>query len=68
VSDSPQASTRIVDMVRRKKSGLDIVKSSPWPVGIAVGSIAFPVIRYGIGWYPAPAPTGIFKQVGPHSL
>jgi hypothetical protein len=51
-------------MARRKESGLDIVKSFPWPVGIAVGSIAFPVIRYGIGWYPASAPTGIFKQVG----
>lgn len=38
-------------MARRKESGLDLVASLPWPVGIALGLIAFALIRYGIGAY-----------------
>ena len=52
-------------MARRRESGLDIVKSFPWPVGIALGIVLFLGIRYGIGWYLATIPTGMFKQLGP---
>ncbi|AIF49534.1 restriction endonuclease [Dyella japonica] len=37
-------------MAKRKESGIDIVASLPWPLGIASGFIAFIGIQYGIGW------------------
>ncbi|SKA11795.1 restriction endonuclease [Novilysobacter spongiicola] len=41
-------------MGRRRKSGLDEVASSPWPVGIVAGILAFLLIRYGVGtWFSA---------------
>jgi restriction system protein len=38
-------------MARRKESGLDILASMPWPVGVILGLVAFWVIRYGLGMY-----------------
>jgi restriction system protein len=52
-------------MARRRESGLDIVRSLPWPVGILSGIVLFFIIRYGLGWYFASATTGVFKQLGP---
>lgn len=38
-------------MARRKESGMDVVASLPWPVGIALGLLGFWAVRYGAGWY-----------------
>ncbi len=38
-------------MARRKQSGLDVIASMPWPVGIAFGVMAYWIIRHGIGIY-----------------
>ncbi len=38
-------------MGRRRESGIDVIASLPWPVGIALGIAAYLVIRHGIGWY-----------------
>ncbi|KZC16132.1 restriction endonuclease [Rhodanobacter sp. FW510-R12] len=37
-------------MARRKESGIEVVASMPWPVGIVLGLIGYIAIRYGIGW------------------
>ena len=54
-------------MARRKKeSGLDVIASLPWPVGIVLGLLAFWLIRYGVGEYFAstggPLLSGVAKQ------
>lgn len=38
-------------MAKRNQSGIAFVASMPWPVGIALGFIAYLAVRYGIGWY-----------------
>ncbi|MEP7185273.1 MAG: restriction endonuclease, partial [Rhodanobacter sp.] len=38
-------------MRRRKQSGINVVASTPWPVGIVTGLIGYIAIRYGVGWY-----------------
>lgn len=38
-------------MAKRKQSGIDVVASMPWPVGIVLGLVAYIAIRHGIGWY-----------------
>lgn len=38
-------------MAKRNQSGIAFVASMPWPVGIALGFIAYLAMRYGIGWY-----------------
>lgn len=38
-------------MARRKQGGFEAIASMPWPVGIALGVIAFVGVRYGVGWY-----------------
>ena len=38
-------------MARRRKSGLDVIASMPWPAGIVLGLVAFWTIRYGLGFY-----------------
>lgn len=38
-------------MVKRKQSGIEVVASMPWPVGIVLGLVAYIAIRHGIGWY-----------------
>ncbi|WP_426700274.1 restriction endonuclease [Rhodanobacter sp. Col0626] len=38
-------------MAKRKQSGIDVVASMPWPVGVLMGLIGYLVIRYGIGAY-----------------
>jgi len=38
-------------MARRKESGIDVVASMPWPVGIVLGLMGYIAIRYGVGWY-----------------
>src|SRR5262245_49556949 len=35
----------------RKQSGLDIVASFPWPIGLVFGVVSFWVIRFGIPAY-----------------
>lgn len=37
-------------MAKRRESGLDVMASLPWPLGIGLGFIAFVGIEYGIGW------------------
>lgn len=63
-------------MAKRKQSGLEIVASMPWPVGIVLGVVAYIAIRHGIGWYFAAtdnpytsgrgklAATGIYAPLG----
>ena len=36
---------------RRKESGLDVIASMPWPLGIVLGLLAYWTIRYGLGIY-----------------
>ena len=38
-------------MARRKESGIDLVASMPWPVGMILGLMGYIAIRYGVGWY-----------------
>jgi restriction system protein len=38
-------------MAKRKQSGIEVVASMPWPMGIVLGLIAYIAIRHGIGWY-----------------
>jgi restriction system protein len=38
-------------MAKRKQSGIEVVASMPWPVGIMLGLIAYIAIRHGVGWY-----------------
>jgi restriction system protein len=38
-------------MAKRKQSGIKVVASMPWPMGIVLGLIAYIAIRHGIGWY-----------------
>jgi restriction system protein len=38
-------------MGKRKQSGIDVVATMPWPMGIALGLLAYLAIRHGIGWY-----------------
>lgn len=37
-------------MAKRKESGIETIASMPWPIGIALGVIAYLGIRYGTGW------------------
>jgi restriction system protein len=39
------------EMSKRKQSGIDVVATMPWPMGIALGLLAYLAIRHGIGWY-----------------
>lgn len=50
-------------MARRKESGLDVVASLPWPMGLVVGCIAFAAIRYG-GLVFAHSQNPILSQFG----
>jgi restriction system protein len=38
-------------MRRRKETGLDLVASLPWQLGLLLGAIAFGVIRWGLPWF-----------------
>ncbi|MGY4515742.1 restriction endonuclease [Lysobacter sp. HA18] len=38
-------------MARKKESGLDVLATLPWPMGIALGALGFWAVRYGLGWY-----------------
>ena len=38
-------------MARHKESGIDLVASMPWPVGVVLGLMGYIAIRYGVGWY-----------------
>ncbi|WP_243042864.1 restriction endonuclease [Dyella sedimenti] len=37
-------------MTKRKESGMEVIASLPWQAGVVLGLIAYPVIRYGLGW------------------
>ena len=36
---------------RRRQSGLDVLASMPWPVGIAAGIVGFAAVGYGVPWW-----------------
>lgn len=38
-------------MAKRKQSGIEVVASMPWPVGIVLGVLGYVAMRHGIGWY-----------------
>ncbi|MBA3486809.1 MAG: restriction endonuclease [Lysobacter sp.] len=38
-------------MARRRQSVLDSIAAWPWPIGVAIGVLAYLVIRHGVGWY-----------------
>lgn len=58
--------------MRRRESGLDIVASFPWPVGLAVGLVAFLLIRFGLPAYllqsDSPVSQGIGKALSGNTL
>src|SRR5678816_4050386 len=51
-------------MARRKQSGLDLVASLPWPMGVVLGVVGYLVIRYGIGAYFMGAGGPLMQGVG----
>ncbi|MGH8817688.1 MAG: restriction endonuclease, partial [Achromobacter pestifer] len=51
-------------MARKKDSGLDLIASLPWPVGIVLGLSAFWGIRYGVGAYFSSAGGPLLSGVG----
>lgn len=51
-------------MARRKKSGMDLIASLPWPVGVVLGILAYWCIRYGIGLYFSSHGGSLLKGVG----
>ncbi|GLQ90255.1 restriction endonuclease [Dyella flagellata] len=51
-------------MARRKGSGIELLASMPWPIGFALGIVAYLVIRYGIGWYFASTNNPILQGMG----
>lgn len=51
-------------MARRKKSGLEVIASFPWPIGIVLGVLAYWGIRYGIGMYLSSYGGQMLKGVG----
>lgn len=54
---------------RHKESGLDVVASMPWPVGIGLGVAGYLACRYGIGFFfehaGGPILHGMGEQLGP---
>jgi len=51
-------------MARRKNSGMDVIASMPWPVGLVLGIVAYWCIRYGIGMYFTAFGGPVLKGVG----
>lgn len=55
-------------MARRKKSGMNLIASLPWPVGVVLGIVAYWCIRYGMGLYfsshGGPLLAGVGQQAG----
>lgn len=51
-------------MARRKQSGLDVIASMPWPVGVALGVVAYFAIRYGFGWYLSTSGSSLTQGLG----
>ena len=49
---------------RRKESGLDVIASMPWPLGIVLGILAFWTIRYGLGIYFSSRGGPLLKPLG----
>jgi restriction system protein len=39
------------DMGKRKQSGIDLLATMPWPMGIAFGLLGYIAIAHGVGWY-----------------
>lgn len=50
--------------MRRKESGLDIVASFPWPIGLIIGVGAFLGIRYGIPAYFLHSSSPVLQGIG----
>ena len=38
-------------MAKRKQSGIEVVASMPWPMGIVLGLLGYMALPHGIGWY-----------------
>lgn len=58
-------------MARRKESGLDIVATLPWPVGVVLGVLGFLAVRYGgllFANSPNPILAGLGKALGNGAL
>lgn len=51
-------------MAKRRESGIDIISSLPWPVGIVIGLVAYVGIRYGIGWLLAASTNPVTAAMG----
>jgi restriction system protein len=51
-------------MAKRKQGGLEQIAGMPWRVGIALGVIAFGMVRYGIGWFLTSSSNPILHAMG----
>jgi len=51
-------------MARRKESGIEVVASMPWQVGIASGLVGYVAIRYGVGWYFSAMDSPFLSRLG----
>ena len=51
-------------MAKRQASSFEIVASSPWWLGIALGLIGYTLIRHGIGWYLASSHSPVLAGMG----
>jgi restriction system protein len=51
-------------MTRRRESGMNLIASMPWPVGIVLGIAAYLLIRYGIGAYLSTSGGSLLQGVG----
>jgi restriction system protein len=55
-------------MPRRQKSGLDLIAALPWPIGIAMGLLAYWGIRYGVGMYFSHTSSPVTQGMGTQLL
>lgn len=51
-------------LARRKESGIEVVASIPWPIGIMLGLIGYIAIRYEIGWFLASSTNPFLSTLG----
>jgi len=51
-------------MARRKESGLELIASAPWPVGIVLGILAYFGVRYGFALLAAFTGNPILSKLG----
>lgn len=51
-------------MAKRKKSGIELLASMPWPIGFVLGIVAYVAIRYGIGSYVSTVNNPVSQAMG----